>query len=414
MTFLASHQLPLSGSRDIAKYFDESIDSEINNLLLLYNKKKYDDAEALAISLTKRFPMVAFPWKILGAVANLRGNISDASTFFQRSAELAPKDSNIFFNLGVIYKKLGRLKEAEESYKKAISIKPNYANANNNLGVIYRKLDRIIEAEQCYMQAISSDPNHYRAFYNLGIVQARLGKIEEAEKNYQQAILLNPNFLLAKYMLSALTEDGQFSNAPKEYIEDLFNNFADHYENLMIEKLEFKAPKIIREIILENSESHLGSVIDLGCGTGLFGKEIQSFCNYLEGVDLSEKMLEIANKKNIYDQLIQVDILEYLKNTSLNFNYYVASDVLIYLGDLSDLFKLIKSRNQSSGKLVFSVEDYEGKDFILRKSGRYAHSKKYIENLCQEFGYTLAHYETHIARYDHGRPIASGFYILDF
>ena len=83
-------------------------------MLLLYNKKKYDDAEALAISLTKRFPMVAFPWKILGAVANLRGNISDASTFFQRSAELAPKDSNIFFNLGVIYKKLGRLKEAEE------------------------------------------------------------------------------------------------------------------------------------------------------------------------------------------------------------------------------------------------------------------------------------------------------------
>ena len=184
----------MSGSRDIAKYFDESIDSEINNLLLLYNEKKYDDAEALAISLTKRFSMVAFPWKILGAVANLRGNISDASTFFQRSAELAPQDSNIFFNLGVIYKKLGRLKEAEESYKKAISIKPNYANANNNLGVIYRKLDRIIEAEQCYMQAVSSDPNHYCAFYNLGIVQARLGKIEEAEKNYQQAILLNPNF----------------------------------------------------------------------------------------------------------------------------------------------------------------------------------------------------------------------------
>ena len=404
----------LSGSRDIAEHFNESIDKEIRNLLLLYNEKKYDDAEILAISLSKRFPKEAFSWKILGAIANLRGKISDAFNFFQESSKLAPKDSNIFFNLGVIHKKLGRLEEAEESYKKAISIKPTHVSAYNNLGVIYKKLGRIIEAEQCYMQAISIDPNHFNAFYNLGIVQTKLGKIEESEKNYQQAILLNPNFLSAKYMLSSLTGDNQPSSAPKEYVEGLFNNFADHYENLMIEKLEFKVPGIIRKIILDNSESHLGSLIDLGCGTGLFGKEIQSFCDYLEGIDLSEKMLEIANKKNIYNQLIQVDILEHLKNASLNFNYYVASDVLIYIGDLSDLFKLIKSRNQSRGKLVFSVEDYEGKDFILRKSGRYAHSKKYIENLCQEFGYTLTHFETKTARYDSDIPITMGFYILDF
>ena len=383
-------------------------------MFVLYNEKKYDDAEVLAISLTKRLPKAAFPWKVLGALANLRGKTDDALTFFQRSVELAPKDSNIFFNLGVIHKKLGRLEEAEESYKKAILIKPTHVNAYNNLGVIYRKLGRIIEAEQCYMQAISIDPNHYNAFYNLGIVQTKLGKIEESEKNYQQAILLNPNFLSAKYMLSSLTGDSQPSSAPKEYVEGLFNNFADHYENLMIEKLEFKVPGIIRKIILDNSESHLGSLIDLGCGTGLFGKEIQSFCHYLEGIDLSEKMLEIANKKNIYNQLIQVDILEHLKNASLNFNYYVASDVLIYIGDLSDLFKLIKSRNQSRGKLVFSAEDYEGKDFILRKSGRYAHSKKYIENLCQEFGYTLAHFEAKTARSDNDRPIHCSFYILDF
>ena len=91
----------------------------------------------------------------------------------------------------------------------------------------------------------------FNAFYNLGIVQTKLGKIEESEKNYQQAILLNPNFLSAKYMLSRLSGDNQPSSAPKEYVEGLFNNFADHYENLMIEKLEFKVPGIIRKIILD-------------------------------------------------------------------------------------------------------------------------------------------------------------------
>ena len=38
----------------------------------------------------------------------------------------------------------------------------------------------------------------------------------------------------------------------------------------------------------------LGSVLDLGCGTGLTGLEIKDFCSKLEGVDLSKKMLELA------------------------------------------------------------------------------------------------------------------------
>ena len=84
-------------------------------MLLLYNEKKYNDAEILAISLSKRFPTDAFSWKILGAIANLRGRISDAFNFFQNSSKLAPNDSNIFFNLGIIHKKLGRLDEAEKN-----------------------------------------------------------------------------------------------------------------------------------------------------------------------------------------------------------------------------------------------------------------------------------------------------------
>ena len=42
----------------------------------------------------------------------------------------------------------------------------------------------------------------------------------------------------------------------------------------------------------EHNKNSLGSILDLGCGTGLFGKEIRSFCNKLVGVDISKKMLE--------------------------------------------------------------------------------------------------------------------------
>ena len=41
----------------------------------------------------------------------------------------------------------------------------------------------------------------------------------------------------------------------------------------------------------------LGSILDMGCGTGLIGLELEKYCNYLEGIDLSIKMIEEAKQK---------------------------------------------------------------------------------------------------------------------
>jgi predicted TPR repeat methyltransferase len=154
--------------------------------------------------------------------------------------------------------------------------------------------------------------------------------------------------------------------------------------------------------------------MDLGCGTGLFGMEIKQFCEHLEGVDLSQKMLEKAKGKDVYNKLIKQDIVTYLSNESLNFDYFISTDVFIYIGDLYDVFRLIKSRNKKSGKLAFSTEDYDGDGFFLEQSGRYSHSKKYIESLCKTFGYELRHFETQALRKEKNQYISGGLYLLDF
>jgi len=64
-------------------------------------------------------------------------------------------------------------------------------------------------------------------------------------------------------------------------------------------------------------------------------------------------MLAIANKKNVYDKLNQFDIVEYLSSMPLGFDYYIALDVFIYVGELTEIFRLIKSRNKKPGHLVF-------------------------------------------------------------
>ena len=154
--------------------------------------------------------------------------------------------------------------------------------------------------------------------------------------------------------------------------------------------------------------------MDLGCGTGLAGVELKPHCSHLEGVDISEEMLKEARCKNIYDKLTKRDIVDYLTTESLDFNYFVATDVFVYLGDLSEIFKLIKSRNKSAGRLVFSTEDTDREGFFLEKSGRYSHSRSYIQRLCEEFNYQLCHFENQNLRKEGNDQIIGGLYLLEF
>ena len=160
--------------------------------------------------------------------------------------------------------------------------------------------------------------------------------------------------------------------------------------------------------------STLGSILDLGCGTGLFGLEIRNLCNYLEGIDLSNSMIKQAKSKSVYDKLEHSEIIEYLSCQELNFDYFISADVFVYVGNLTEVFRLIKSRNKRNGKLVFSTEHTEKDGFHLQTTGRYSHSKSYIEGLCEEFNYTLSHFSTFNLRKEKGKFIVGGLYVLEF
>ncbi|MDG2404650.1 MAG: methyltransferase domain-containing protein, partial [Paracoccaceae bacterium] len=167
--------------------------------------------------------------------------------------------------------------------------------------------------------------------------------------------------------------------------------------------------------IFENcSNSTLGSILDLGCGTGLTGIALKQFSQKIEGIDLSNSMIEQARKKNVYDKLTHCDIIDYLSVEKLDFDYFIATDVFIYVGDLSEVFRLIKARNKRSGKLVFSTEHTERERFFLEETGRYSHSKIYIQRLCEEFDYKLSSFATTDLRKEKEIFLKGGLYLLDF
>jgi predicted TPR repeat methyltransferase len=125
-------------------------------------------------------------------------------------------------------------------------------------------------------------------------------------------------------------------------------------------------------------------------------------------------MIEEAKQKKVYDKLIQTEIIDYLNNNTLNFDYFIAADVFVYIGDLYEVFSLIKKRNKKSGDLVFSIELTTADDYMLEKSGRYSHSINYISSLCDEFGFSITNFKKIPIRKENKQNIPGALYRLRF
>ena len=154
--------------------------SELKSLLEHYQNGRYEDAEKLALILTDKFRTHPFGWKMLGAVLNQTGRISEGLIACQKSVALAPENAEAHYNLGNTLHKLGRFKEAEESCRKAIALAPENAKAHYNLGNTLKEFDRLEEAEESYRKAIELKPEYVEAMLNLSNLLDYMNNLEEA------------------------------------------------------------------------------------------------------------------------------------------------------------------------------------------------------------------------------------------
>ena len=377
---------------------------------------KGDGFDKLEQSLNQTSKVQDPPQDQLQSLINLhsQGQLQQALKQAEILVQQFPKSPVLFNIQGALLKGLGQLDQSIDAYNKALAIKPDYADAYNNMGNALKEQGKLEETIEAYKKALVVKPNYAEAYYNMGNALKQQGKLEEAIEAYNKALAIKPDYAEVRHMISSLTGE-KTTSPPRQYIENLFDGYSKKFEESLVGNLEYKIPKLLTDIIAkEHGGGSLGSVLDLGCGTGLTGLEIKDFCSKLEGVDLSKKMLGLANAKNVYDKLVHTDILDYLANTDLCFDYFIATDVFIYVGDLKELFRLIKSRNKQKGKLAFSAEKNTTESFLLETSGRYSHSKSYIEGLCKEFDYSLSYYSEVDLRKEKGTFLTGGLYLLDF
>ena len=128
-------------------------------------------------------------------------------------------------------------------------------------------------------------------------------------------------------------------------------------------------------------------IVDLGCGTGLSGAPFKPLARHFTGVDFSTRMLMRARRRKIYDRLVEADIVDALCDLPPPYDLILASDVLIYMAALDDLFAEITRILRPHGCFAFTVEEPpqgDASDYVLQKTRRYAHSEAYIRRLAEQ------------------------------
>ena len=241
------------------------------NLLNHYNSGNYDTAKKLAKALCKKYPNDNYSWMLLGLILKEYDNMEEALSASQKSIDLSPNDEVAINCYGIVLKHFGKFNEAEKIFNEAIILKPEFAEPYNNLGSILKKLNKKEEEINYFKKAIDLNPNFFLAHKNLGLLFHEANNPKMAMKYYEEAnkILNDPE---VSHLMSSLSGKAE-SNFSKDYAKRIFNDQASNFENLLVGKLDYKLPQTVSNLLIEKSQNNsLGSVLDLGCGTGLLGE----------------------------------------------------------------------------------------------------------------------------------------------
>ncbi len=341
------------------------------------------------------------------------GKLGEAERLYRRVIEAQPDNWEAHNNLGNVLADLGDFDRAAASLQRAVALNPGYALGHNNLGTVLREQGRLDQAVAAYRRALAIDPDLSGAHFNLGTALRDQNKPDQAVASYRRAAELGHQ--AAAHMLALLTGVTPES-APQEYVVGLFDQSASGFDSRLVEGLAYNVPMLLRAEVEKAGPTgrRFANVVDLGCGTGLSGAEFRGLSDRLTGVDLSRAMLDRAKEKNVFDALIQRDIVTFLSSTTETYDLFVATDVMIYVGDLNNLFLCVRKVASKNALFAFSTESVEGVDYNLNDTGRYAHSRRYIEFLSRKYGFLTRICKSETIRKESGRPVDGDLYILEY
>ncbi len=384
----------------------------------------------------------------LGVLELAAENRAAAIDAYRRAIELEPAYALALFNLADVLADSGCATEAIDVYRRGLAAEPNSVEGHVGLAVaLVRMGDAAAAVAECGA-ALAWSPDNVPALHAMAVAQAKLGNIsaailwerravalrpqfakgwhalgnflddagqlEEAASAYRQALAIDAALVEAEYDLASLTGSDAPPSMPRSYTERLFDDFAPTFERRLVEELEYQVPAALRELVDANlpSPGRKLEILDLGCGTGLVGKQFRDIAARMTGVDVSTAMLAEANAAGVYDELVCEDVVTHMSRNESRFDLILAADLFIYIGDLDPLFAAAARALKPGGWMAFSIETIEGRPFELRRTRRYAHSLSYITELTARHGLTTVASRPVAVRRGEGGTVAGHVILL--
>lgn len=407
--------------QEAANAFQQAIDLRADFLDAYYNL-------GLALNKMNRMEQALITWRALldlspdhlgagfqvGCLLMRQEKFEEAQKQFSAILKSYPTHIETLANIATCCLQLGQLAQAKKYYLDVLQYVNEDAQTLYNLGVVCVKQGTLDEAVNYYLRAIAAEPDFFAAHNNLGAVYLALKNRDEAVRQFQEALRIQPGNEAVRHTLAILAQQKNMTTTPQSYITALFDSYADHYDAHLSQSLQYQVPAQMYDLLHHavHLPSHQWRVLDLGCGTGLCGQYFRDTASELIGVDLSERMLQVARDKKLYDVLSREDVLSFLDDKTSLYDLIVAGDTLVYMGELSPLFAAVRRALKAEGYFVFNVEASDTEDFYLTSSGRFAHSKHYIDQLIEKHAFRVAGFRVINLRLQENHPVQGYLYLV--
>ncbi|ANK91977.1 MULTISPECIES: methyltransferase [Rhizobium] len=247
--------------------------------------------------------------------------------------------------------------------------------------------------------------------YNRALALEKSGDVDAAVAAYEHVLAIDPeDHGGAAVRIAAMGRGETPVKAPDAYVETLFDQHAEVFEDVLVEQLGYHVPMLVRQRLQALKLGPFKRLLDLGCGTGLTGGALRDLCEDMTGIDISEKMVEIAHEKDLYETLFVAEVEDFLDDNDEDaFDLITATDVLPYLGALEPLFFGAAENLTPGGLFIFSSETLPeetlaGRAYMVGPHQRFAHADAYVRERLTATGFELVEASEINVRMEDGQP----------
>ncbi len=351
-----------------------------------FNKKDYDKSKTLYEEILKINPKSSNIYGNLGVIYKIKGDINTAIKYYVTAINLNPKNTLVYNNLGNAFKEIKNYKMAIRVYTDALKINPKDFNMFNNLGIVFELIGDSNRAIEAYKQAVKINPKYAKAINNIGVVLYKQKRYKESAQIFEIALQSDSDYN------EVYSNKGAAYNKAKDYdkaIESLemailkMPNHGGAYTNLgnVYNKLhDYKTAAKMHEKSIELEPNGSNAYSNVGTSYKYLGLSDKAITSYKKAIELDPNFVNAH-----FDLATMYLASEDFKNGWKEYEWRFRKEEMIP--------HIIKHKDIFTKPLFTGVEDIKGKTLLLHSEQGYGDSIQFIRfapQLKEKFGCKIA------------------------